>query len=325
MDSAPESLRILIPVLDDWEAVENLIAGIDRALASRGWRAEVQIVDDGGTPPGGLGALWNLTNVDRVDVLRLRRNVGHQRAICIGLVALYQRGAGGLVAIMDGDGQDTPEDLIRLVDACLEGGARQIVFAGRRKRSEGVVFRLFYHAFLFLHTVLVGFRARVGNFSVVPFRFLESLVVTPETWNHYAAAVFRAGLPRLIVPAARAERTHGRSRMNLVSLTSHGLGAIAVFSDVVGTRMLLVVAAISLLLVGGGAVAFAFQLASDRPVPDRLILLAGLLIIVLFHATLLCFMLALFMLHSRSSAHFVPLRDTACYVSHNRCVFPRNA
>lgn len=316
-------LHILIPVLDDWEALECLITDIDRALASRGWRAKVQIVDDGGTPPDRLGS-WNLTNVDRIDILRLRRNVGHQRAICIGLVTLYQRHAGGLVAVMDGDGQDRPEDLIRLVDACLDGGARQIVFAGRRKRSEGLLFQLLYQAFLFLHLVLVGFRARVGSFSVIPFQFLETLLVTPEAWNHYAAAVFRAGLPRRIIPAPRGRRSHGRSRMDLVSLVSHGLSAIAVFSDVVGTRMLVAVAAVSLLLADGGIIALAFQLVSDRPVPDRLILLAGLLVIILFHATLLCFMLVLFMLHSRSGVNFVPLRDTSCYVSHNRSVFPSN-
>jgi polyisoprenyl-phosphate glycosyltransferase len=320
----PKPLHILIPVFNDWDALESLVTDIDRTLASRGWRAEVQVVDDGGLPPNGFGS-WNLTNVDRVDILRLRRNVGHQRAICIGLVNLYQRNVGGLIAVMDGDGQDRPEDLIRLVDACMEGGERQIVFAGRRKRSEGVLFQLLYQAFLFLHLVLVGFRARVGNFSVVPFPFLETLLVTPETWNHYAAAIFRTGLPRRIIPAARGHRTHGRSRMNLVSLVSHGLSAIAVFSDVVGTRMLLAIATVSLVLAAAGITAFALQLASDRPVPDRLILLAGLLVIIVFHATLLCFMLALFMLHSRSDLNFVPVRDTICYVSYNRTVFSRDA
>lgn len=319
-------IHILIPVLDDWEALEILIAGLDRALAKRGWTAAIQVVDDGSAavPPPGFGD-WKLTNVERVEVMRLRRNVGHQRAICIGLAALYQHRVGGMVAVMDADGQDCPEDLIRLLDACREGGMREIVFGGRRKRSEGATFRLLYRAFLFLHTVLVGFRARVGNFSVIPFDFLETLVVSPEMWNHYAAAVFRANLPRRIVPAARGERTRGRSRMNLVSLVSHGLSAIAVFSDVVGTRMLLAVAVVSLLLAGGGGAALAFHLGSGRPVPDRLILLAGLLIVVLFHAVLLCFVLVLFMLHSRSGLHFIPLRDAACYVSGNRTVYPPHA
>ena len=89
--------------------------------------------------------------------------------------------------------------------------------------------------------------------------------------------------------------------------------------------MLLAVAAVSLPLVGGGIAVFAVQLFSHRPVPDRLILVAGLLVIVVFHATLLCFMLALFMLHARSGANFVPLRDAPCYISHNRTVFPTDA
>jgi len=321
-----EELHILIPVLDDWEALEILITDIDQALQPRGWKAVVQIVDDGGEVPlpAGFGG-WTLANVDRVDILRLRRNVGHQRAICLGLVALYQRRVGGLVAVMDGDGQDRPEDLVRLVDACRDGGGRQIVFGGRRKRSEGVVFRLFYHAFLFLHRVLVGFRVQVGNFSVVPFEFLETLVVTSETWNHYAAAIFRTNLPRRIVLTARGERSRGHSRMSLVSLVSHGLSAIAVWSDVVGTRMLLAVSVSSLLLAGSAGIAFAFHLGSGQPLPDRLILLGGLLIVILFQAVLLCFVLVLFMLSSRSGLNFIPLRDAAWYVSQSCTIYPRDA
>lgn len=319
-----DELHVLIPILDDWDALERLIVAIDQELALRGWRASIQVVDDGGTPPDRLGP-WQLTHIDRINVLRLRRNVGHQRAICIGLVSLYLMNVKGLVAIMDGDGQDKPEDLIRLVDACLEGGTRQIVFAGRRKRSEGLLFRMLYSLFLCLHLVLVGFKARVGSFSIVPVQFLESLVVTSETWNHYAAAVFRAGLPRKIVSTARGQRTHGHSRMNLISLVAHGLSAIAVFGDVVGTRMLLAVVTFSLCLASGGTAALVFQWASDHSVSARLIYLTGLVIVVLFHATVLGFVLVLFMLHSRSNSHFVPLRDTSYYVGQNRCVFPSNA
>jgi hypothetical protein len=50
-----------------------------------------------------------------------------------------------------------------------------------------------------------------------------------------------------------------------------------------------------------------------------------LVVIIVFHATLLCFMLALFMLHSRSNLNFVPVRDVNCYVSYNRTVFSRDA
>src|SRR5215469_1195699 len=78
-------------------------------------------------------------------------------------------------------------------------------------------------------TLLVAFLLGRGTSSVILYSALSSLVVTSESWNHYAAAVFNARLPHSSVPISRGARLYGKSHMTFISLVVHGLSAIAVY------------------------------------------------------------------------------------------------
>ena len=73
-------------------------------------------------------------------MLRLRRNLGHQRAIAIGLTYIQAQmtTAYEAVVVMDGDGEDAPEDVPRLLARLEAEGGRSIVFAERTRRSESL-------------------------------------------------------------------------------------------------------------------------------------------------------------------------------------------
>src|SRR2546425_10710991 len=92
----------------------------------------------------------------------------------------------------------------------------------------------------------------------------RSLVVMSELWNHYAAAVFRSGLPFTTTPIPRGYRIAGTSRMNFVSLTAHGMSAISVFGDVVGVRLLIASLAGSLMAALGILAVAAIRIFTDR-------------------------------------------------------------
>src|SRR5580704_1818139 len=85
-----KQIAIVIPVFNDWDAAQRLLPLIDGALGATSCRAQVLLVDDASTAeptqewPGGFA------RIDGVSILRLRRNLGHQRAIAIGLVHVYQ-------------------------------------------------------------------------------------------------------------------------------------------------------------------------------------------------------------------------------------------
>src|SRR5262249_41744968 len=154
------------------------------------------IVDDGSTvPPDATFCTAAHRSLGRIDLVRLRRNLGHQRAIAIGLAYVEARVACAALVIMDGDGEDDPGDGPVLIRRCREEGFEKIVFAERTRRSESLAFRGFYGLYKIVHVLLTGIRVRVGNFSVVPRARLESLVAVSELWNHYAAAAFKSRQP----------------------------------------------------------------------------------------------------------------------------------
>ncbi|MBR9977174.1 MAG: glycosyltransferase, partial [Bacteroidetes bacterium] len=134
--STYDTTYILIPVYNDWESCSRLLREIDMALYEKGRQAQVVIIDDGSVPddgrpelPGNTQALKGLT------VLRLATNLGHQRAIAVGLSWIAEQEVQLPVCIIDGDGGDNPlhiSDLLSELEAHPQCAA---VFARRGKRT----------------------------------------------------------------------------------------------------------------------------------------------------------------------------------------------
>ena len=74
--------------------------------------------------------------------LDLNCNIGHQRALAVGLSELAERQGDHALVVMDADGEDDPNDVPRLLKA-YETGDRQLVLAQRISRSEGSLFTYF--------------------------------------------------------------------------------------------------------------------------------------------------------------------------------------
>jgi glycosyltransferase involved in cell wall biosynthesis len=281
----------------------------------------VWFVDDASSEAVPASLTKRPAHLAKVTVLRLRRNLGHQRAIAIGLTSLYVRGGYDAVIVMDGDGEDRPQDVPELLDRCAQSNWSKVVFAQRTKRSEGFGFRLGYATFKVLHRLLVGRKVEVGNFSVVPHAALARLVSVSELWNHYAAAVQQARIPIDMLPAARAQRIAGQSQMNLTALVMHGLSAISVYGDVVGVRLLRLTA----MAIGAVVLAMlsvvAVRLGTDLAIPGWATSALGLLLVSLLILTAISMMMVLFILRARSEYGFLPLRDYAHFVLDERVLY----
>ncbi len=323
MKSASLKLVILMPVYNDWDAAGALLEQIDSSLAGHNVRPHILLIDDGSaTPVPDHLARKPLPLISAIDVLRLRRNLGHQRAIAIGLTYIFQKVPCDAIVVMDSDGEDRPEDVPRLMDEFHSAGGEKIIFAQRTKRMDTLLFRICYRCYQILHRALTGLGVRVGNFSIIPFRCLSALVVSPELWNHYAAAVFKLGLPVGLLAAPRGARLSGKSKMNFISLLVHGLSAISVFGEVVGTRTLIAASGLSALLIGVIATVVAIRLFTDLAVPGWATYTIGLLLVlfVLILSTTSNFLL--FVLGSRNTASFIPLRDCSLFIHDIKRAYP---
>ncbi|HLH00003.1 MAG TPA: glycosyltransferase [Bryobacteraceae bacterium] len=324
--SSTERIVVLIPLFNDWDAADLLLDRLDAAFVKSPASVEALLVDDGSTEDTPSGFAQRRFNALRsIDVLRLRRNLGHQRAIAVGLVYVYENRPCEAVVLMDGDGEDRPEDIQRLLERYHAGGPSAIVFAARSKRLERLPFRVLYHLYRVIHRLLTGDPVRVGNFSVVPFECLRRLVVVPEIWNHYAAAVIRSRIQFSSMPIARGARIAGESKMNFIALLLHGLSAFFVYGDIVGARLLIAIALALILEVILIAIGIGVRVSASPSVVSVAAYLAGLLGIILLQAIPIALILVFSVIGSRVNVGFLPLRDCPYFVNRVTRIFPAAA
>ena len=128
-------VSIVIPLLNEERTIEPLYDGIATTLAASGLRAEMIFIDDGSTDRT-MELLTALHDRDpRVRVVSFKRNFGQHPAMHAGIA----RARGRIVVTMDGDLQNQPSDIPKLV-AAIEGGAD--VASGRRvERHDGFMLR----------------------------------------------------------------------------------------------------------------------------------------------------------------------------------------
>ncbi len=307
------NLAVVTPIFNDFEAFRTLCAEIGKAAAGVPVRLSAIGIDDGSSEPGALVAPPDAANLEGVEILRLTCNLGHQRAIAVGLAEVAQRHAYDAVIVMDSDGEDRPCDLVRLIDA-HRVDRTAIIAAQRAKRSEGLRFRVLYALYKRLFILLTGRRIDFGNFLLIPWPMVVRLAHMPEIWNHLAAAVLRSRARVVGVPTERGRRYAGVSSMNLVSLLAHGLSAIAVFSDIVFVRLLILASTVSALALALATVAVAVRIATDLAIPGWASNVVGISAIMLFQAVTLSVVASLTMLASRSGAVFIPALHAGQYI-----------
>lgn len=130
-----ERLSIVIPVFNEAQNLEPLMAEISAVLHSDVLPFEVIFVDDGSTD-GSFEVLRALHEQDcRVIVVRLRRNHGQAAAFAAG----FDHATGDLILTMDADRQNDPSDIPRLLDKLGEG--YDVVNGWRHKRQDALISR----------------------------------------------------------------------------------------------------------------------------------------------------------------------------------------
>lgn len=312
--SGIQNLIVCIPVYNDWDSVTVLLEKLDHEIAMLDSKVSILIVDDGSTenPPDKISKAPS--HIDKIEIIQLRRNLGHQRAIAMGLSFIYANYECQAVLIMDGDGEDDPKDVHTLIDRCCRRNLCKIIFAKRSKRSDGQIFKLGYISYKIVHYLLTGIKVEVGNFSIIPYQMLNRLMGVSEIWNHYAASVFHARLPLEMVPIPRGERIAGKSRMNYTSLIVHGMSAISVFGETVAVRLLCVVSLLMLFTIGGLVTNVLIRFCTDLAIPGWATNLTGILGIVMLNLLLLAIFSVLMMLNSRDRLSFLPIRDWQYFI-----------
>lgn len=316
-------IAIIMPVYNDWDSFSRLVTEIDHTLYEPDILYSLIAVDDGSRTSLVSEVEFGLA-IKEFELVVLATNLGHQRAIALGIAVAEQKPGLDFVAVMDSDGEDTPGELKRLVRQAMNRND-EVVVAQRRHRSEGLLFRLFYKVYRTVFFILTGQRIDFGNFTVVPKCYLKPLASSPLTWNNFAASLLRLAPTLHRVPTTRGLRYFGQSKMNFVGLIAHGLGAMSVFSEVVFIRTLL--ASLSIFISSALVVAcvIATRLLTDLAVPGWTTNVLGFALLAAMQAVMLPVMMAFLLLSNRSGAQTTPRAAIAQFIDTRKAISPVNS
>lgn len=137
-EGAAPAVSIVVPVRNEADNIVPLIAEIDAALAGR-WPYEIVYVNDGSTDTTGERLLELMKTRSNLRQVRHAQSCGQSAAVRTGVRAAR----GGIVATLDGDGQNDPAFLPALISAIVDGGARVGLAAGQRVGRKDTGFKKF--------------------------------------------------------------------------------------------------------------------------------------------------------------------------------------
>lgn len=230
--SMPEAGRALItlvvPFLNEAESLPALLERLFTVLANEPERFEILFVDDGSTDGSAAWVSARASQDERVKLLRLSRNFGHQLAITAGM----DHAEGDAVVIMDADLQDPPEVVPELLRRWREG--HEVVYAVRTSRSgeswtKRFLAATFYKTFRRLANVDVPLDA--GDFRLVDRKVIDALRQVRELHRFVRGLTCWVGFSQCAVRYERAARHAGVTKYPVLDSLRLAWDAITSFSS----------------------------------------------------------------------------------------------
>ena len=176
---------------------------------------------------------------DDIQIVAMQVNSGHQKAIVSSLRLIAdQIHESDLVVTMDGDGEDNPSDIPRLLNALRESVDTQIVVAKRTSRSENMKFKIMYKFFKIFFMIMTGKKITSGNFAIQTARNVERIIFRASFDLCYSSSLVALNPNLMYVACARSSRFEGQSKMNTYSLISHGIRMLMPFWERISVRLL---------------------------------------------------------------------------------------
>jgi polyisoprenyl-phosphate glycosyltransferase len=270
MDQNPR-LWIVCPIFHDVAAFtvlrDRLLDVLRESDLVSGLCVQFVVVDDTGGRDADVATLEDLADVR---VVTPPFNVGHQRAIVCGLrVILDDVHDSDLIVSMDADGEDRPEDLPRLLLPLLESpeDRGQLCVARRTKREESLRFRVLYFLFRIMFRILTGTTVRSGNYAAYRGWLARRMLIHPYFDLCYSSSLVSLDMDVTLIPCARGKRYAGKSRMNMLRLTTHGIRMLMPFIDRITIRALILFSATFALGVALSIAVLATKVFTSAAIP----------------------------------------------------------
>ncbi|MFL5936517.1 MAG: glycosyltransferase family 2 protein [Gaiellaceae bacterium] len=204
-------ISVVVPLHNEERSIALLHEELEAALDPLAESWEAVYVDDGSTD-GSFAALTRLhSRAANVKVVRLRRNFGKAAALAAG----FAQAAGDRVITMDGDLQDDPAEIPRLLAKLDEGF--DLVSGWKTKRRDPLRRRIPSKIFNRVAGWMSGLRLHDMNCGLKAYRaeVVRSVVLYGELHRFIPVLAHEQGYRVAELPVHHRPREHGRSRYGL--------------------------------------------------------------------------------------------------------------
>ena len=221
-DSSLVLVSLIIPMFNEEQIISSLADRVEKVLSSLQYQFEVVVVDDG-SQDGTLTELERWQERDnRVIIVKLSRNWGHQNAYNAGLDVAR----GQAIIFMDGDLEDPPEVIPELLLGWEEGF--DSVYTVKVKRYQKGMRRILTNLYYWLikKSTRYGVEPQAGMFSLIDEKIATVLRQMKEVNKSYPNLRSFSGFKQKQITYSRQSRTHGEPKQTLGRLITDGLNAL---------------------------------------------------------------------------------------------------
>jgi len=210
-DAAPADvvgLTVIMPAFNEAPNLAEVVPRTAEVLATTGESYEILVVDDGSTD-GTADVMTELgKHHPELRLLRLRRNYGKSTALQAG----FDRARGDVVVLMDADGQDRPEEVLKLLKALDEG--LDLATGRRVRRNDRLVKRHTSRIYNRVTSAVTGIEGEDFNSGLKAMKreVMNPLVLYGELHRYIPVLAQWNGFRVGEIEVDHAARLHGRSK-----------------------------------------------------------------------------------------------------------------
>ena len=232
-----KTYKILIPVFNDWESLLSLLNNIHSLRINNIAYIKVLIVDDCSTEI--LNKKIEFDSFKDIEIIKNSKNIGHGKSIAYGINYISKKNDFDYLIVMDGDGEDRPEEVKELILKSIDLPSLTIT-ANRIKRSESAFFKLSYHLHKILTLVLTGYSIKFGNFMCIPRQDLNLIVSNKNLSVSFSGTIAKFIKNKTFIPSMRGVRYYGPTKMSFLKLIRHSLLIMSTFRKEAALRLSLI-------------------------------------------------------------------------------------
>lgn len=231
---------IIIPVYNDWKSLNFLLTQIEKKITEK---VKVFVINDASTEKVSIKNK-NFKKIKKIIVFTLKKNLGSQKAISVGLHYLKlhylkKRKKNFLLAIMDGDGEDNPYELNKMFKLAKKN-KEFIITSHRKKRNERFVIQIGYKIHLIISLLLTWNWISFGNFTAFHSNNLNKINLK-HVWIAYSSAILKSCKIKKTY-SSRKKRYFGNSKVNFINLIEHSLRILSIFySRIIFSTFILII------------------------------------------------------------------------------------